>query len=229
MPSRARWVRVATPSSVRSSARRSRRSIGRMAASVSSSSARRVSGSARWQVGTSSMGRPQKLLGLPGQREGTAASQPRDRTRCAPEAIRRDESRCGSRRAGRWEEGSSSCLRATPQHSRRGNLRDYRVFRIFRNKGDRIVSSTVTAAEISKNFGAYQDAAVRAPVIITKNGRPRTVLMAYEDFVRLSKRDRRVQRTTELSEAEIAAVEASEMAPGYEHLNAELDTKHAAD
>jgi prevent-host-death family protein len=91
------------------------------------------------------------------------------------------------------------------------------------------VSSTVTAAEVSKNFGAYQDAAVRAPVIITKNGRPRTVLMAYEDFVRLSKRDRRVQRTTELSEAEIAAVEASEMAPGHEHLNAELDTKHAAD
>jgi prevent-host-death family protein len=91
------------------------------------------------------------------------------------------------------------------------------------------VSSTVTAAEVSKNFGAYQDAAVRAPVIITKNGRPRTVLMAYEDFVRLSKRDRRVQRTTELSEAEIAAVEASEMALGHEHLNAELDAKHAAD
>ncbi len=91
------------------------------------------------------------------------------------------------------------------------------------------MNSTVTAAEISKNFGAYQDAAVRAPVIITKNGRPRTVLMAYEDFVRLSKRDRRVQRTTELSEAEIAAVEASEMAPGYEHLNAELDAKHATD
>ncbi len=91
------------------------------------------------------------------------------------------------------------------------------------------MSSTVTAAEVSKNFGAYQDAAVREPVIITKNGRPRTVLMAYEDFVRLSKRDRRVQRTTELSEAEIAAIEASEMTPGYEHLNAEPDGKHAAD
>ena len=41
------------------------------------------------------------------------------------------------------------------------------------------MSSTVTAAEVSKNFGAYQDAAVREPVVITKNGRPRTVLMAY--------------------------------------------------
>lgn len=89
------------------------------------------------------------------------------------------------------------------------------------------MASTVAAAEVSKNFGAYQDAAVREPVIITKNGRPRTVLMAYEDFMRLSKRDRIVQRTVDLSEAEIRAVEASEMAPGSEHLNAELG--HAAE
>ena len=88
--------------------------------------------------------------------------------------------------------------------------------------------ATVTAAEVSKNFGAYQDAAVREPVIITKNGRPRTVLMAYEDFIRLSKRDRRVQRTVELSDVEIAAVERSEMEPGHEHLDAELGS-HAAD
>lgn len=88
--------------------------------------------------------------------------------------------------------------------------------------------STVTAAEVSKNFGAYQDAAVRGPVIITKNGRPRTVLIAYEDFVRLSKRDRRVELTSELSEAEIGAVERSEMASGFDHLNSEL-SQNAAD
>ena len=90
------------------------------------------------------------------------------------------------------------------------------------------MTSTVTAAEVSKNFGAYQDAAVRDPVIITKNGRPRTVLMAYEDFVRLSKRDRRVQLTNELSAAEISEVERSAMAPGHEHLDAEM-TANAAD
>ncbi|MER8398219.1 type II toxin-antitoxin system Phd/YefM family antitoxin [Mesorhizobium sp. M0306] len=73
------------------------------------------------------------------------------------------------------------------------------------------MTTTVPAAAVSKNFGAYQDAAVRAPVIITKNGRPRTVLLAYEDFVRLSKRDRRVELTAELGTNEIAAVEASEM------------------
>ncbi len=91
------------------------------------------------------------------------------------------------------------------------------------------MASTVTAAEVSKNFGAYQDAAVREPVVITKNGRPRTVLMAYEDFVRLSKRDRRVQRSVDLTDEDIAAIEAAEMSPGYEHLNAELDEKNAAD
>jgi len=92
------------------------------------------------------------------------------------------------------------------------------------------MTSTVTAAAVSKNFGAYQDAAVREPVIITKNGRPRTVLIAYEDYLRLSRRDRRVEATADLSDDDLAAVEKSEMEPGFDHLNTELLTdKHAAD
>ncbi|ASQ05993.1 type II toxin-antitoxin system prevent-host-death family antitoxin [Sinorhizobium meliloti] len=92
------------------------------------------------------------------------------------------------------------------------------------------MTSTVTAAAVSKNFGAYQDAAVREPVIITKNGRPRTVLLAYEDYLRLARRDRRVEATADLSDDDIAAVEKSEMEPGLDHLNAELLTgKNAAD
>ena len=92
------------------------------------------------------------------------------------------------------------------------------------------MTSTVTAAAVSKNFGAYQDAAVREPVIITKNGRPRTVLLAYEDYIRLAKRDRRVELTYVLTDDELAAVEVSQMEPGLDHLNAELLTdKHAAD
>jgi prevent-host-death family protein len=87
------------------------------------------------------------------------------------------------------------------------------------------MTSTVTAATVSKSFGVYQDAAVRAPVIITKNGRPRTVLIAYEDYVRLASRDRRVELTSELSAEEIAAIENSEMDAGFDHLNAELAAK----
>ncbi len=92
------------------------------------------------------------------------------------------------------------------------------------------MTSTVTAAAVSKNFGAYQDAAVREPVIITKNGRPRTVLMAYEDYIRLAKRDRRVDLTVAISDDELAAIEASTMEPGFDHLNVErLTGDNAAD
>lgn len=92
------------------------------------------------------------------------------------------------------------------------------------------MTSTVTAAAVSKNFGAYQDAAVREPVIITKNGRPRTVLIAYEDYLRLARRDRRVDLTTVMSDDELAAIEASQMEPSLDHLNVELlPGKHAAD
>lgn len=91
------------------------------------------------------------------------------------------------------------------------------------------MTSTVTAAAVSKNFGAYQDAAVRDPVIITKNGRPRTVLIAYEDYMRLTRRDRKVELTSDLTEDELSAIEASEMENGLEDLNSELTDKHAAE
>lgn len=87
------------------------------------------------------------------------------------------------------------------------------------------MTSTVTAAAISKNFGAYQDAAVRDPVIITKNGRPRTVLLAYEDYLRLMRRERRVELTGTLTEDDLAAVEAASMETGLEHLDSELNEK----
>ncbi len=91
------------------------------------------------------------------------------------------------------------------------------------------MASTVTTAAVSNNFEAYQDASVREPVIITKNGRPRTVLLAYEDYLRLSRRHRRVEMTADLSDGDLAAVEKSEMEPGLDHLNPELTSKRAAD
>ncbi|MEB2847094.1 type II toxin-antitoxin system prevent-host-death family antitoxin [Rhizobiales bacterium RZME27] len=91
------------------------------------------------------------------------------------------------------------------------------------------MSSKVTAATVSKNFGAYQDAAIREPVIITRNGRPKTVLMAYEDYVRLIKRDRHVELTSKLGAEDIAAIEASQMTPGNEDFDTELTAdKNAA-
>jgi prevent-host-death family protein len=72
------------------------------------------------------------------------------------------------------------------------------------------MSSRVSITDISKNFGAYHDAAMREPVVVTQDGQPRTVLIAYGDYVRLSMHDRRPQSPTRLSEAEITAVEQSQ-------------------
>lgn len=43
------------------------------------------------------------------------------------------------------------------------------------------------------------------------------------DQNRMAARNRRAVRTEDLSEKEIAAIEASEMEPGFEHLDAELN------
>lgn len=83
------------------------------------------------------------------------------------------------------------------------------------------MTATVTAAQTSKNFG-YQDVAIREPVARAKNSRPRTVLLAYEDFVRLSRRERRAEFTTELCPAEIEAIEAAQMEPGLKALDSEM-------
>jgi hypothetical protein len=105
-------------------------------------------------------------------------------------------------------------------------LRKVRKARIFR-KRSLDTTSTITAAAVSKNFGAYQDAAV---VIIAETGRPRTVLIAYEDYLRLTKRDRHVELTSDLGDDDLALVEDAAMDDGLDHLNSELLTgKHAAD
>ena len=40
----------------------------------------------------------------------------------------------------------------------------------------------ITSAEFQQNVGRYQDAALQAPVAITKNGRTHTVLMSASPF-----------------------------------------------
>ena len=47
------------------------------------------------------------------------------------------------------------------------------------------------ATDFAKRAGFYQDEAIRNPVVISKNGRPKTVLVAYDEFIRLRERDRR--------------------------------------
>ena len=62
-------------------------------------------------------------------------------------------------------------------------------------------------------------------MLITKHGRPRNVVLSYDEYERLRARDRRAVRAEDLTDEDIAALEASEVGPGYEHLDAELQAK----
>ena len=53
-----------------------------------------------------------------------------------------------------------------------------------RTKGTR-----ATAGEMARQFSHYSDIALQGPVFVTKNGRPRNVLISVNEYERLKKRD----------------------------------------
>src|SRR5271167_4486275 len=57
---------------------------------------------------------------------------------------------------------------------------------------------TVTSKEALRNWKSVTDKALREPVVITAHGRPRHVLLAYEDYERLRDQERQVHLTSEL-------------------------------
>ena len=76
----------------------------------------------------------------------------------------------------------------------------------------------VTSTEFQQNVGRYQDAAQQAPVVITKNARPHTVLMSAAFFEMVMKG--RVARPVEdLDDDTLRAIAASTVSPTHDDLN----------
>jgi hypothetical protein len=74
----------------------------------------------------------------------------------------------------------------------------------------------VSSTEFCKEAGRYQDAALSQPVIITRNGRDRTVMMA-EEYCRLKRRDQQVFTAGEMPGDKVEAVRNS--GPRHRHLD----------
>jgi prevent-host-death family protein len=81
---------------------------------------------------------------------------------------------------------------------------------------------TTTAAEFQRKIGHYQDRALVEPVMVTRNGRERVVLISADEFRRLKQRDREVLRVEDLPEADLAMIAAAEVPADYARLDAEL-------
>jgi prevent-host-death family protein len=84
----------------------------------------------------------------------------------------------------------------------------------------------VSSADFQKKFGALADRALAEPVIITRNGRDRLVLLSVEEYERLKWRDRRVVRLEDFTDAEMALIARAEVPAEYAYLDAELKDWH---
>ena len=79
----------------------------------------------------------------------------------------------------------------------------------------------VSAAEFQRNIGRYTDAAMTQPVIMTRNGRERTVTLSIEEYRRLKRRDRQVLRLEDITDEMIEAIEKAEPSAEAEAFNHE--------
>ena len=86
----------------------------------------------------------------------------------------------------------------------------------------------ITSREFQGNFGLHQDKALKGPLVITRNGRDRLVLLSTEEYTRLKRRDQRAIAVENLSDADIEAILLAEPpaeAAQYDH---EWTAEHSA-
>jgi PHD/YefM family antitoxin component YafN of YafNO toxin-antitoxin module len=80
----------------------------------------------------------------------------------------------------------------------------------------------VSSTEFGKEVGRYQDVALSQPVVVTRNGRDRTVMISADEYHRLKRRSREVLRIEDFTDADIEAVRRAEPSKESEAFNQEL-------
>jgi PHD/YefM family antitoxin component YafN of YafNO toxin-antitoxin module len=80
----------------------------------------------------------------------------------------------------------------------------------------------VSSTDFAKEIDRYQDAALTQPVIVTRDGRDWLVMISAEEYARLTRRDRRVFRTEDLTDEEVEQIASVRMDSRHAHLDDEL-------
>jgi prevent-host-death family protein len=71
--------------------------------------------------------------------------------------------------------------------------------------------NTVSSADFQRHVGLYQDRALIEPILVTRNGRERLVLLsAAEEYRRLKKRDREVLTVADFTDEDVQALQEAE-------------------
>jgi antitoxin StbD len=79
------------------------------------------------------------------------------------------------------------------------------------------LSTVVTAIDVQKNFGAYHDLALAEPVRVTKYGRETVHIVSAKTFHAMKQAQREAIASTDLSDAELALIEAAEIPEEYRY------------
>lgn len=73
------------------------------------------------------------------------------------------------------------------------------------------MSTTASASDVQKNFGAYHDRAMSGPVRVTKYGRETVYIVSAQTFHEMKQAQRDAVASADLSDAEVALIEAAEI------------------
>jgi PHD/YefM family antitoxin component YafN of YafNO toxin-antitoxin module len=65
-----------------------------------------------------------------------------------------------------------------------------------------------SAVDLLRQFSLYSDLSFVQPVVITRNSRPRNVLLSFEEYERLKKRDQQAFLAADTPEKFIGGIEA---------------------
>src|SRR3970282_1179646 len=96
---------------------------------------------------------------------------------------------------------------------RYGPLHHHRDFEHGRKRDRfwRLPMARVPASEFQREFGRFRGVAHREAVIVTTHGRDAVVLLSAEEYRRLRSLDRRAIHVSELTDEELAALDAVEI------------------
>jgi prevent-host-death family protein len=81
---------------------------------------------------------------------------------------------------------------------------------------------TVSSGDFQRKIGHYQDRALVEPIVVTRNGRERLVLLSAEEFKRLKRRDREVLRLADFTQADVDAIRNAEPPAKASHFDHEI-------
>ena len=84
----------------------------------------------------------------------------------------------------------------------------------------------VSTAEFIKGYGRLADHALSEAVTITKNGRDRLVVISAPEYERLMRRNRRVIRSSDISDEVAELIAKAEVPAEYAYLDEELKDWH---